>query len=200
MLMRSSGSNTFFSASRTSSSFTTSMGLLRVLGLAGDEAEPAQQGMAVQVPADAEHLGREDALVVRVPVVAGHLAQVELPAHRHPEELLLLLWLLFHGALLLLVASDAAALVALLEAVLQGMPGEGGALHPHRKLGHPLERLQVAQLGRRLSLRLGQHLGEERVQAARLLHLFPNDYLGEHRARGLADGAAAPATTHPPHP
>src|SRR3972149_3968538 len=100
MLMCSSGSKTPCRASRTSSSLTTSTGLaLPFLLLAGEEAQAAHERVAVQVPADAEDLGREDAVVVRVPVVPRHLAQIPLPAHGHAQERLLLLGLfllLFH--------------------------------------------------------------------------------------------------------
>src|SRR3990170_4615985 len=96
MLMRSSGSKTSLSASRTSSSFSTSTALL-LLRVARNEAEPPHQRVAIQVPADAEDLGCEDAVVVWVPVVPQDFLHVPLPAHGHPEERLPLLFLLlFH--------------------------------------------------------------------------------------------------------
>src|SRR4030042_766761 len=46
------------------------------------------------------------------------------------------------------------------EPLLQRVPGEGGALPPHRVLGPPLQGLQVAQLRRRRRVGVGHHAGE----------------------------------------
>src|SRR5258708_7094558 len=85
---------------------------------------------------------------------------------------------------------------------LQSMPGQGGALDPHRVLAHPGERRELAQLGRLAAggaqlgcpIAGGAAAGDQGVeafeQAPRLLERLAAQRLGHHRGRGGRYGAA----------
>src|SRR6266511_1037398 len=97
--------------------------------------------------------------------------------------------------------------LALVEALLEGVPGEGGALDAHRELHDTLEGLEVAEphaleLGgqvRAVALALELRLvdGHERLeradQLASLVDWLAFDRRAHHRRRGLADRAALTA-------
>src|SRR5215212_7060180 len=81
---------------------------------------------------------------------------------------------------LLLLGRD--RMVLLVESGLQGVPGEGSALDPHRVLAHAAQDGELADVRVRLSLR--HQLVEVVEQRARLLHPLALERLGHQRGRG----------------
>lgn len=75
------------------------------------------------------------------------------------------------------------------QALLQGHPGQGGALDPYGELPHAVQRHQIAQV--RVGLRPVHHALEHAHQGPHLVEGLALDGLGHHRGRRLADGAAA---------